>query len=262
MRDHMGVPPRTGAFAGLNWRWFESGDGPDALILLPGAVGGADIFFIVFRRFAASRRVLAIDVPYVDDAARVLEGLDALLESRGVRRGVFLGASFSGLLVQVYARRFPQRTRALILSHTAALDASRARRERRSAAVAARLPLWLTRGLLKIVVRLLLRKSPQAPLFRRLYFDALDGLSREDLVSRYLLGASLEEQEGTAWHGPVLIIHSNDDVVARPAEQARLRAAYPAADWHEFPGAGHSAYSLDPERYADVLFEWTAKAAP
>jgi pimeloyl-ACP methyl ester carboxylesterase len=257
----MGVPPRNAAFAGLNWRWFESGEGPDALVLLPGAVGGADIFFIVFRRFAASGRVLAVDVPYAADATRVLAGLDALLESRGVRRAILLGASFSGLLVQVYARRFPERTRALILSHTAALDLSRARRERRSAAIAARLPLPFTRGLLKIVVRLLLRKSPQASLFREMYFEALDGLSREDFVSRYLLAASLEEQQGTAWHGPVLIVHSNDDVVARPSEQARLRAVYPDADWHEFPGAGHSAYSLDPQRYADVLFEWTAQAA-
>ena len=87
-------------------------------------------------------------------------------------------------------------------------------------------------------------------------------MSRDDLVSRYVLGASLEQQEGTAWRGPVLIVHSNDDVVARPAEQARLRTAYPDADWQEFRGAGHSAYSLDPQRYADVLFEWTAKAAP
>src|SRR5690242_4686661 len=121
MRDLMGVPERRGTFAGLDWRWFESGDGPDAVVLLPGAVGGADIFFIVFKRFAASRRVLAVDVPYADEAATVLSGLDALLESRGVSRAVFLGASFSGLLVQVFARQFPRRTRALILSHTAAL---------------------------------------------------------------------------------------------------------------------------------------------
>ena len=262
MRDLMGVPAGRATFAGLDWRWFESGDGPEAVILLPGAVGGADIFFIVFRRFAASRRVLAVDVPYAGDATQVLAGLDALLDSRGVRRAVFLGASYSGLLVQVYARRFPDRTRALILSHTGALDPSRAERERRSAAVASRLPLWLTRGVLKMVVRMLLRKSAHAALFKDLYFDALDGLSREDLVSRYLLGASLEEQGGITWRGPVLIVHSNDDVVARPAEQGRLRAAYPGADWQEFRGAGHSAYSLDPQRYADVLFEWTAKAAP
>ena len=157
MRDRMGVPARQGKFAGLDWRWFEAGAGTDAVVVLPGAVGGADIFFIVFKRFAAWQRVLAIDVPYADDAARVLAGLDALLESRGVRRAVFLGASFSGLLVQVYACRFPDRTRALMLSHTGALDRTRAQRERRSAAIAAKLPLWLLRGLLKIVVRLLVR---------------------------------------------------------------------------------------------------------
>ena len=262
MRDRMGVPARQGKVAGLDWRWFEAGAGTDAVVVLPGAVGGADIFFIVFKRFAAWQRVLAIDVPYADDAARVLAGLDALLESRGVRRAVFLGASFSGLLVQVYARRFPDRTRALMLSHTGALDRTRAQRERRSAAIAAKLPLWLLRGLLKIVVRLLLRKSPQAALFRAMYFDALNQLSRDDLISRYLLGASLEEQDGTVWAGPVLIVHSNDDVVAKPAEQARLRAAYPAADWFEFSGAGHSAYALDPQRYAEVLVAWAAKAAP
>jgi len=262
MQDRMGVPTRRGAFAGMDWRWFEAGEGDDAVVLLPGAVGGADIFFLVFRRFAPARRVLAVDVPYAADAAAVLAGLDALLESRGVRRAILLGASFSGLLVQVFARSYPQRTRALILSHTGALDPTRADRERRSAAVAARLPLWFTRGLLKLVVRLLLRRSPHARMFRGLYFDALNALSHDALVSRYLLGASLEEQGGTAWHGPVLIVHSNNDAVAKPAEQARLRVAYPAADWHEFYGAGHSAYSLDPERYADVLFEWTAKAAP
>ncbi len=93
MRDLMGVPARRATVAGLDWRWFESGDGPEAVVLLPGAVGGADIFFIVFQRFAASRRVLAIDVPYAGDAGQVLAGLDALLESRGVHRAVFLGAS-------------------------------------------------------------------------------------------------------------------------------------------------------------------------
>lgn len=61
----------------------------------------------MFKRFAASQRVLAIDVPYADDAARVLGGLDALLESRGLRRAVFLGASFSGLLVQYTHAGFP-----------------------------------------------------------------------------------------------------------------------------------------------------------
>ena len=168
-------PSHIGQFGGMSWRWFEAGAGPDAVVLLPGAVGGADIFFILFQRFALNRRVLAVDIPYTPDAASALDGFDALLDSRDVKRVVLLGASFSGIFAQVFARRFPARTRALILSHTGALDRARAARERRSAAIASRIPFPLMRGVLKLVVRLLLRKASRGPLWRRLYFDALAG---------------------------------------------------------------------------------------
>jgi maspardin len=255
-------PERTAIFNGVSWRWFEAGTGRNAVVLLPGAVGGADIFFIVFQRFAPHTRVLAVDIPYAADAASTFDGLDALLDSRDIEGVILLGASFSGIFVQVFARRFPARTRALILSHTGALDRSRAARERRSAAIASRIPLPLVRGVLKLVVRLLLRKASHAAMWRRLYFDALNRLTREDLISRYLLGASLEELETGTWTGPVLIVHSDDDVVAKPAERERLRLAYPGAAWHQFTGAGHSSYSMDPEAYADVLFRWTATVLP
>lgn len=49
------------------------------------------------------------------------------------------------------------------------------------------------------------------------------------------------------------MIHSDNDAVAKPEEQVRLGAAYPAAQWHEFTGAGHSAYSQKPEAYAAVV---------
>lgn len=249
-----GVPERRGTFAGLSWRWFEQGTGSDALVLLPGAVGGADIFFVVFNRVAAGMRVLAVDLPDTADAAAALAGFDALLDSRGVQSATLLGASFSGLFVQVFARRFPNRVRALILSHTGLADPARAARERRSAAIASRIPLGVMRGLLRLVVRLLLRRTPGKRLWKRLYSAAIDRLTRESMIARYHLAASLDEMAGTgAWDGAVLVIHSTDDVVAKPSEQARLRQAFPRAAWHEFPGAGHSAYSMSPTEYAEVV---------
>jgi pimeloyl-ACP methyl ester carboxylesterase len=200
-------PVRTATFNHIPWRWFETGSGPEAVVLLPGAVGGADIFFLLFQRFASHRRVLAVDIPYIADAASVLDGLDALLASCGIERVILLGASFSGIFVQVFSCRFPGRTRALILSHTAALDPTRAARERRSAAIASRIPFPLIRGILRIVVRLLLRKASDAAMWRRLYFDALSDLTREQMLSRYLLAASLEEVQTGSWDGPVLIAH-------------------------------------------------------
>ena len=141
-----------------------------------------------------------------------------------------------------------------MLSHTGLADPARAPRERRSASIAARIPPAVMRGLLRLVVLLLLHRSPGKRLWRRLYFAAIDALTKESMIARYYLAASLDEMAGTgAWNGPVLVIHSNDDVVAKPAEQARLRQAFPHAAWHEFPGAGHSAYSMSPDAYADVI---------
>jgi pimeloyl-ACP methyl ester carboxylesterase len=59
----------------------------------------------------------------------------------------------------------------------------------------------------------------------------------------------------------VLVIHSNDDVVAKPSEQQRLRHAYPQAAWREFAGAGHSAYSMTPYEYADVVAAFAMTAS-
>jgi pimeloyl-ACP methyl ester carboxylesterase len=51
----------------------------------------------------------------------------------------------------------------------------------------------------------------------------------------------------------VLVIHSDNDAIAKPTEQQRLRHQYPDAQWTEFTGAGHSSYSRDPIAYAAAV---------
>jgi pimeloyl-ACP methyl ester carboxylesterase len=251
VRDH---PARTAVLSGTPWKWHDSGDGEEAVVLLPGAVGGGDLFFVVFQELQAAQRVLAVDVPSVHDGTAVLAGLEALLDRLGVRRAILLGASFSGLVVQIFAQRYPARTRALILSHTGAPDAERAARERKYAARAERIPESVLRGRLRLLVRVLLRKAPDRDFWSSHYRDALARLTRDELVSRYHLAASLDEMaRPDAWHGPVLIVCSDDDVVAKREEQDRLRARYPHAVWREFPRTGHSAYTMDPLAYAAAV---------
>lgn len=252
------VPRHTDTIDGLPWSWIEAGSGSTALVVLPGAVGGAGLFFVLFQDLSALIRLVGVDVPYVADAGSTLEQLEALLRARGVERAIFLGASFSGLLVQAFAGRYPGRTRALILSHTGPLDPSRAPKERGYARRAAKIPAGLLRGMLRLLVRLLVRRTDERAFWIRRYDEALAPLTRESMVSRYSLAASLDELSGgmpapTAWHGDVLVIHSNNDRVTKPQDQARLRDVYPQAQWHEFSGTGHSSYSQRPEAYAAVV---------
>jgi pimeloyl-ACP methyl ester carboxylesterase len=247
---------------GVTWRWHEQGRGPGALVILPGAVGGTDAFFVVFQELAADVRVIGLDLPFITDAAAAMDQMDALLAARGVEQAVCLGASFSGLFVQAYARRHPRRVRALILSHTGALDPARAARQRTSARRAGRIPMPILRTLLRLVVRLLMRGVAERPFWLAHYRPMLAALTREQLVSRYLLEAAIEELGGHQWRGEVLIIHSDNDAVAKPREQARLRAQYPDAAWHEFTGAGHSSYSRDPLAYAAVVGTFVRQRLP
>ena len=255
------VPVHTTTIDGVTWRWFEQGQGTPALVILPGAVGGADLFFALLETLTPHVRVLGIDLPYGEDAGILMRHLDALLEERGVHDAVFLGASFSGLFVQAFARRYPQRTRALILSHTGALDPARAERQRQYARRTARIPTTITRGLLRLVVRLLLRGVDDRRFWVARYDEALAALDRDALVSRYLLEASIEECRDPSWHGEVLVIHSDNDAIAKPQERARLRAQYPQARWREFRGAGHSSYTKDPDAYARALLAFLTEVA-
>src|SRR5262245_948178 len=252
------VPSGSTTLDGVTWRWYDQGEGPFALVILPGAVGGADVFFVLFEELRSSARVIGLDLPFVEGAAAAADQMDALLASRGVEHAIFLGASFSGLFVQVFARRHQRRTRALILSHTGALDPARAARQRVNARRAARIPLPILRGLLYLVVRLLLRRVEGRRFWTVRYDAALASVTKQALVSRYLLEASIEELGGPPWSGDVLVIHSDNDAIAKPEQQARLRHEFPHAKWVEFKDAGHSSYSRDPLGYSSAVREFVS----
>jgi hypothetical protein len=42
------VPSGSTTYNGVAWRWYDQGQGPLALVILPGAVGGTDVLFVVF----------------------------------------------------------------------------------------------------------------------------------------------------------------------------------------------------------------------
>ena len=157
-----------------------------------------------------------------------------------------------------FAGRYGEMTGALIMSHTGPLDPSRAPKERGYARRAARIPAGLLRGMLRLLVRLLVRRTDERAFWIRRYDEALAPLTRESMVSRYSLAASIDELAGAMparppWPGHVLIIHSDNDRVTKPKDQTRLREIYPNAQWHEFTGTGHSSYSRHPEAYAAVV---------
>ena len=65
----------------LEWRLRGTGEGPSVLIMLPGNLGNADIFYFQLLHLASRARCIAIDYPESPTAA-LADGLAALTEKR------------------------------------------------------------------------------------------------------------------------------------------------------------------------------------
>jgi hypothetical protein len=53
----------------LEWRLRDTGGGPSVLIMLPGSLGNADIFYLQLLHLASWARCIAIDYPGAQTAA-------------------------------------------------------------------------------------------------------------------------------------------------------------------------------------------------
>ena len=110
--------PRTVRAANLNWRVIQtrgSGKRAPVLVMLPGTLGTAEIFWNQIAALGKRVRIVSVTYPEIGDIKRLADGLAALLDRLGVDKASFVGSSLGGFLGQWFAARHPERTRALVL---------------------------------------------------------------------------------------------------------------------------------------------------
>ena len=255
------APVRRLAYGGVEWQYRTTGGGPSGLLLLPGAVGDADAYFTLAPLLSHTHTLIAIAYPPVDSLTRLLDGLRYILDREGIDSTDIVGGSFGGLIAQAFLQRFPQRTRRVVLSATGPAKPERAASNERFARMLGRLPMGLSRTLLRTIVRASLRsvKSDRG-FWRAFYFDAIAALSKEELMARYALSADVDRHGPPSpagrqeWTGSVLILEGDADAIAHAGARDSLKALYPSAEVRTFPGAGHA---ISAERRP----EWAAAIA-
>src|SRR5215213_4774098 len=136
-------------FAGVEWTYTDLGNGPDALIVFPSALGAVDAAAEVLATLAKERRVIALAYPAVETMAALCDGTVALLDALGIGQVDVLGSSLGGWVAQCLARRHPARVRRLVLSHTFALRPQDAWRFRAAIRMGSSFPAWLFRAALR-----------------------------------------------------------------------------------------------------------------
>src|SRR4029079_14003383 len=98
------------------WRYRVAGAATQGLLLLPGAVGDGEAYFSLAPLLSDTHRLIAVAYPRVDSLTRLVDGLRDVLDREGVGSTDIVGGSFGGLVAQAFLRRFPQRTRRVVLS--------------------------------------------------------------------------------------------------------------------------------------------------
>ncbi len=239
------------SLAGQEWTYRTSGSGDRVLVALPGALGGADVYFVMMSELAGNTRVIAVDVPFTSHASEVDDALVEILDREGVRTATFLGASFGGMLIQAFAQTHPERVTGLILSQTGS-PGGLGPKSRFWARAVRWIPLFVLRGLLRLLLGKMLGKVTNGAFWSDHYQGVVDSLDQNSLPSRYELTAdlaeSLEWAHGGAglWDGPVTILQSRRDSLVNRRTKDALRELYPSADTEFFPTDGHGAYVHDP----------------
>jgi pimeloyl-ACP methyl ester carboxylesterase len=147
---------------GMKWDYIISGNGSEALLILPGLLGIGEMSFQHIRAFESDYRVIAPSYPFdLTSMAQMADGIAAILDADNVGRTHVLGGSYGGMVAQCLVRRYPQRVSALVLSHTGGPRPDRAATNRRFIALLRLLPMGLLRFMLKGATRKSLQAAPE-----------------------------------------------------------------------------------------------------
>jgi len=259
-------PPKRVIVDGVGWEYIASGDGEEALLILPGGAMVGEAGFTRIPAFEDRYRVIAPSYASVTTAAEFLDGLVGVLDAEGVREAHVLGPSYGGIVAQGFVRRHPERVRSLILANTLVPPRSMLRLSRVFLALLPLVPLGWLRALRERALARAFSGLPSVPpedqAFWRDYRHGLvSRLSKAEMRDMYWLGIDLVEsfrftpEDLDSWPGRILILESDEDLLA-PEQRAGLRRCYPRAEVYTFRGAGHTPWMSHREEYLSVIKEF------
>ena len=103
---------------GRDWGVIDSGGTGSTLLLIPGTLGRADIFWQQIGALAPQLRVIAVSYPAAGGIQDWAGDLCALMDARGIDRAAVLGSSLGGYLAQYIAGTRPERVSHLFAANT------------------------------------------------------------------------------------------------------------------------------------------------
>lgn len=246
------------------WRYIACGQGPQTLLLLPGAFMKADMWLHAIVAFENKYRIIIPD-NYALQGMFVMQDVcrahARILDAEGVERATVIGISGGAGVAQFFLQAYPQRVEHIVFSHCGVVKPENSPRFQKQSRLIQLLPDFIVKSLLRTVVRRHWEYPPTSEwvAFRNAYLREMGQLLDKEVFWRFM-------EEGAAAHrgfrfdpeivrrfpGKILILSSKGDEWTI-AQEKELLDRYPRAQTHTFEQGGHHVSLLFPEMYNRVL---------
>ncbi|GAB4258732.1 MAG: hypothetical protein Kow0013_00810 [Pararhodobacter sp.] len=248
------IPETRVSLGGRDWGVIDTGGAGPCLLLLPGTLGRADVFWQQIDALRPEVRVLAVSYPASGGVADWAADLAALLDARGVARTAVLGSSLGGYVAAYLAAVYPDRVSHLFAANTLASTEGIAARPPYSLDLWAA-PIDTLRGGFAMAMQAWGDAHPdQAPLVEFLLAEVAGRIPEGEMRARL---AALKEAPplppDPRAPGDTSVIESADDPLLPPPLREGVRARYPGGAAYRFAWGGHFPYVLRPALYTALI---------
>lgn len=241
---------------GREWGVIDVGKMGPALVLIPGTLGRADIFWQQMQALGAAARILALSYPAAGGIADWAEDVLGLCEAHVVSNPVILGSSLGGYLAQYLTAVHPGRVAGLVAANTLSSVAGLDRLPPYSADLAATPIESLRAGFTGGLEQWAVPGNPYRDLAELLLAEVNGRIPEAELRARLqALKSAPELPRQTLPRTQVFTVESGDDHLIAPPIRAALRAALSPGRAFCFETASHFPYVTRPDAYTAMLRE-------
>lgn len=271
-RQH--VPLQTIEIGKHQWTYYAKGKPEhEALLLLSGGGGDAEVMFQYIERFSQHFRVIAPNLPptikTLDDA---INGLRAMLSELQIERVIVAGISFGAMLAQLYIRRFQDNVIDMVITHSLIPSKHLAEATRMQKTLMGIYPgvllMWMSKQAYHR--RIEASTTPASDItkqFWQSYFNEIYTtrirkrhlMSRARLMAEYHSKNEFNSRDLLNWHGELLIIESEADNVISEGDRGSFKMMYSRAYIQTLYGYDHLAAILAADEVISSIINFLLK---
>ncbi|MFT6558858.1 alpha/beta fold hydrolase [Sneathiella sp.] len=245
-------PEKRMMLNGRDWGVLDVGSGP-ALILIPGTLGRADIFWQQIEALSDRLRLVALSYPNSGGIEDWSEDLMLLLEQLEIGRASILGSSLGGYLAQYFASAHPKKVSVLIAANTLHSVVGMDQRAPYSSDLEAA-PIEELRQGFAAGLRLWEETHPEQSDLVELLLNEVNGrILEKELrarLSALKFGPELSEYQANS-----VTVETEDDPLIPDDMRQSVRARLKPEVAYRFLWGGHFPYVIRPEFYTSLLEE-------